>query len=252
MNSSDRQRLSAIAHAGSAMWGPVSERTIQEILSRAEESIERTSVVLDLGCGPAELLRRLAERTGTRGVGIDASPHAIDEAERRLDASPARHRIELRLADVHDLPREPEFDLVICLGPGWDTGGWFELTRWASGFVRSEGHLVLGEGAWRTNPLGETLERLQMSAADYLPSDQVEDAVRDAGVEPQWVHRSTPHEWQAYGDAYRGALKRYAAKNPDDPITASALQRAGPGWPTFELLHETLDFVIVLGQPTGA
>ncbi len=252
MDSTDRRRLSAIAHSGSAMWGPISEQTIQEVLSRAEAFIERTSVILDLGCGPAELLRRLAERTGTRGVGIDASPQAIQEAERRLDASLTRHRIELKLADVHDLPRKPEFDLVICIGPGWDTGGWFELTRWASGFVGSGGHLLLGEGAWRTNPSGETLERLQMSPADYLPSDQVAHAVRDAGVEPQWVHRSTPHEWQAYGDTYRGALQRFADENPDDAITAAALQRSGPGWSTFELLHETLDFILVLGQPTGA
>lgn len=135
MNSTDRQRLSAIAHTGSAMWGPISESTIQEILSRAGAFIERTSGILDLGCGPAELLCRLAERTGTSGVGIDASPHAVEEAARRLDASPARHRIELRVADVHGLPRKPEFDLVICIGPGWDTGGWPELTRWAAGFL---------------------------------------------------------------------------------------------------------------------
>src|SRR5688500_13527208 len=210
MDSTDRQRLSAIAHTGSAMWGPISERTIEKIVSRAEATMERTSVILDLGCGPAELLRRLAERTGASGVGIDASPHAVREARRRLDASPARHRIELRSADVHDVPREPEFDLVICIGPGWDTGGWSELTRWASGFVRTGGHLVLGEGAWRTDPSRETLDRLQMSAADYLPSDQVANAVREAGVEPQWLHRSTPDEWQAYGDAYRGALQRFA------------------------------------------
>ena len=88
MDSTDRQRLSAIAHTGSAMWGPISERTIQQILSRAEATVERANVILDLGCGPAEVLRRLAERTGASGVGIDASPHAIGEARRRLDASP--------------------------------------------------------------------------------------------------------------------------------------------------------------------
>jgi SAM-dependent methyltransferase len=249
MDSTDRQRLSAIAHTGSTMWGPISESTIQEILSRAVAFIEPTSGILDLGCGPAELLRRLAERTGASGVGIDASPHAVEEAARRLDASPARHRIELRLVDVHEVPRRPAFDLVICIGPGWDAGGWPELTRWTAGFVRSGGHLLVGEGAWRTKPSDGTLDRLQMSAADYLPSDQVPDAVRTAGVEPQWVHRSTPHEWQAYGDAYRGALRRFADVNPKDPMAAAALQRSGPGWPTFELLHETLDFVLVLGHP---
>lgn len=138
--------------------GPISEATIEDVVGRVIAlGIGPDSRVLDLGCGPAELLRRILERTGASGLGIDASPFAIEEARARLSGSAAADRVELRLADVRELDRETAFDPVLCIGPGWDAGGWSSLARWASSLVDAGGHLILADGAWRRRPTDSEL-----------------------------------------------------------------------------------------------
>ena len=250
MDDTQRQRLSAVAHATSLMWGPIAEATVDDIVVRlASLGIGRGSRVLDLGCGPAELLRRIVERTGAAGVGVDTSPFALEEARERLARSSVGDRIELRLADVKGLDRRAVHDLVLCIGPGWDTGGWSGLTAWASGFVAPGGHLLLGEGAWRRGPTIDELRTLGMELDAYPPSDAVEGIVHEAGVQVLWSHRVAGADWDAYGERYRGAMLEFVRSSPNDPIAAAARERSGSHWPMYDLLHSVLDFVLVLGRP---
>jgi SAM-dependent methyltransferase len=243
----DRQRLSAVAHASSLMWGPMSLATVDQVISQVERHAHDPIVsAIDLGCGPAELARRVAERFGSRVTAIDTSRYALDEARRRLAASGARDLVDLRLGDVRDIEAEPAFDLVACIGPGWRSGGWQRFATWASAFARQDGLLLLADGAWRTPPSADDLDRLGMAADDYLPTAEVEGAVRTAGVEPLWSHRSRRDEWDGYAAAYREALRRFSREHADDPLAEAAARRAGPGWSEFELLHAVLDFVILL------
>jgi SAM-dependent methyltransferase len=252
VTSDDLRRLSAIAHDGALMWGPISESTVETIVERiADAGIDAGSTILDLGCGPAELLRRAVERTGAQGLGVDASPHAVEEAARRLVTSPAAERMEVRLADVHDLDPTTRYDLVVCIGPGWEHRGWTELASWCRGFLVSGGHLLIGDGAWRAIPSSAQLAAIGLDAAAYPPAGAVERLVRDAGIEPMWSHRATSAEWRAYEERYRTALLRFADAHPEDPLATAAADRAGPRWPVYEVLHEVLDFVIVLAGPSA-
>jgi SAM-dependent methyltransferase len=244
---SDRQRLSAIAHATSAMWGPVSEATLATIVARAVElGFDERSRLLDLGCGPAELLRRLVVATGARGVGIDSSPFALAEARRRLQGRAEAERIELRLGDVTEERPTSAFDLVVCIGPGWDHGGWSRLVAWASSFAAPGGWLLLAEGAWRTRPSAEELATLGLSLGDYPMTAGLAAAVTRAGTAPVWQHVVDPADWDAYGAAYRSAMVSYLAERPDDPLAPALRERAGEGWGRYDLLHRLLDFVILL------
>lgn len=239
-----------MAHVTSLMWGPIDEATLDDMVEQvASLEIGSGSRVLDLGCGPAELLRRIVERTGASGVGVDASPFALDEARARTARSSVGDRIELRLADAQQMDRRPAHDLVLCIGPGWDAGGWSELTGWTAGFVAAGGHLLLGQGSWRRVPTVDELRMLGMELGDYPPTDAVEAIVVRAGVEVLWSHRASREDWDAYGERYRGAMLKFARSSPDDPIAAAARDRSGEGWRTYELLHALLDFVLLLGKP---
>jgi SAM-dependent methyltransferase len=246
MDPDTRQRLSAIAHATSSMWGPIPEDTIRAVVERVALDLSPGARVVDLGCGPAELLRRLVEQTGAIGLGVDASPYAIAEAAVRVAGSPAARRLELRVADVHALERAGTHDLAIVMGPGWAHDGWTALTSWAAEFVRPGGHLLLGDGAWRRPPTDAELDLIQMPIGAYPASGAVEDAVRLAGAAPVWSTRVTEADWNAYGRRYRAALAQFVADHPTDALAPMASERAGPLWPTFDVLHDVLDFVIVL------
>ena len=254
MQTDDRQRLSAIAHASTPMWGPIDDRTLHELVDAARDlGLGPASRIIDLGCGPAELLRRIVEATGASGIGVDASRHAIAEARRRLGRAPARDRVELIVDDVHALEASPAFDLVMCIGPGWKGAGWDALARWAARFVVPGGHLVVADGAWRVPPSDDLLRRLDLRTDDRSSTADVIPAVRAAGLEPVRIWRASADAWSAYGTAYRQALQAFATDHPDDPLGPAAEERAGRGWEPYELLHEALDFVIVLArQPTSA
>jgi SAM-dependent methyltransferase len=249
----DRQRLSAIAHATSTTWGPISEATLTAIVERiAGLGLDRTSCVLDLGCGPAELLRRVVAVTGARGVGIDSSPHALEEAHRRLAGHPEADRIELQLADVTAITPRAAFDLVLCIGPGWDHGGWEALTAWAVRHAAPGGSVLLAEGAWRAPPAAEDLDTVGLAVTDYVPTAAVPAAVRRGGADPVWHRVVDASEWDAYGRAYRAAMLAFLERSADDPLAPALRARAGPGWPVYERLHALLDYVIVLASRPDA
>jgi SAM-dependent methyltransferase len=243
----ERQRLSAVAHATSAMWGPISSATLAVIEARVGDlGLDGRSRVLDLGCGPAELLRRIAARTGASGVGVDSSPYALAEARRRLAGTAEADRIDLRLADVTALEVAAEFDLVLCIGPGWHHGGWEALTGSTLGHVAPRGWMLLGDGAWRAAPSPGDLRATGLSRDDYPATAEVLAAVRRGGADPDWCHVVDPAEWEAYGAAYRAGMLAFLARSPNDPLAPALRERSGPGWPAYERLHELLDFVIVL------
>lgn len=88
------------------------KRLKQEMRARAREG-----VLLDVGTGTARLLVKMAavpELSGLRMVGIDFFEDMIDAARRAVAASGLDGRIELHVADAHDLPFPEGFaDYVI-------------------------------------------------------------------------------------------------------------------------------------------
>lgn len=59
--------------------------------------------VLDVGCGDARHLRRLARVVGTRGLGIDVSPGLVDAARSAIEADDVAELVEVRVGDARRL-----------------------------------------------------------------------------------------------------------------------------------------------------
>ena len=205
------------------------QATVEDSVERvASLGIARSSRVLDLGCGPAELLRRIVERTGASGAGVDRSPFAIEEARARVARSRVGDRIELRLADVEEVDRWLAHDLVLCIGPGWDTGGWRRLTQSTAAVVAPGGHLLLAESAWRRSRTRTELRTLGMEMDTYPPTERVEAIVAEAGVHVLWSHRVDGEDWDAYGERYRNAMLSFVQSSPNDPLAPGRPRAIGP------------------------
>lgn len=77
--------------------------------------------VLDLGCGPGHLTRRIRLATRGRVEGVDASPAMIEAARRSapeavspiVDGIPAPP-LRFHVARAEELARDAEFDVVVC------------------------------------------------------------------------------------------------------------------------------------------
>jgi hypothetical protein len=82
--STPRERLSAITHGDRAFHDPLDPAVVDEVLAFA--ALGPGDRALDIGCGPGELLVRLADRTGCDGLGVDLATAQIEEARRRAAA----------------------------------------------------------------------------------------------------------------------------------------------------------------------
>jgi SAM-dependent methyltransferase len=126
-------------------------QAVKELPYRALD-VSDGDVVLDVGCGPGDDVRRLAALAGARGrvVGIDNSNAMIDEARRR--AANSGLSVEFRTGDAHrlELP-DGGFDAVraerVLQHLGDPETALRELTR----VTRPGGRIVIGpDPDWET------------------------------------------------------------------------------------------------------
>jgi SAM-dependent methyltransferase len=213
----DRDRISAITHGDLPFHNPLDPARIDEAIDRL--GLGAGDRVLDVGCGPGELLVRIAERTGAGGVGVDSSAIVVEEARRRAAERAPDVELEFRV-EAGGAP-EGTFAAACCLGSSHALGGLGPaLARLASWVVPGDA-VLLADGFWQRAPDPAFLEALGGATEDELPDFAgLLRAADAAGLEPVWVATSSSRDWEAYewtlianGDAYARSL-------PGDPLAA--------------------------------
>ncbi len=214
MDEAQRQRFSAIAHGEMAIMNPLSPDTVD----RAVEAVELPAGgrILDLGCGKAELLARLAERYAAHGVGVEHSPHLLTVARERVSQLPAGH-VEILEGDARSFTSPEPFDLVVCIGPGWEHPGFRALLESLEPHVAPGGQLLVGDGYWRAEPSAEYLTLLGARRDEMTTHDLNGMVGVDLGMQPLWSGSATQQDWDRYEFGYFATVDRWAAAHPDDP-----------------------------------
>ena len=115
----DRWKYFDITHRFHVVCNPTSLAKVEEIVGLLR--LKPGSSVLDIACGKAEMLVRLAETYEVRGVGVDLSPYAVRDAEelkrQRVPDSDLQF-INISGADYHN-GNTKQFDLSMCIGASW-------------------------------------------------------------------------------------------------------------------------------------
>ena len=211
MDPSDRALLSAIAHTDRRFAAPIDGDRF-EIVVAALEPV-REPMVLDIGCGKGEALRRIVARWGGHGMGIDLSAGAVDEAC-RLNAGAA---IEVQVADARDLDLAAEsFDVGVCIGSTHAFGSLAATLPALARLVRAGGRVVIGEGYWKQDPPQDGLDAFGMHRDELDSLERLVGRFEEAGLVPVLVQPSTDSEWDSYEWAWVRSVERWAAANPDD------------------------------------
>jgi SAM-dependent methyltransferase len=197
---------------------------------------------------------RRAERHGAGGVGVDASPIAIEAARRRARARVPGADLRFVRADAATVDAPGPFALAACVGSSHALGGLAPALAALAAAVRPGGHVLLGEGFWRREPSAAFLAALGGATRDELGDLRgLVAAGAAAGLRAVSLRVSSEDDWDRYEWTLVANGERYAAAHPDAPGVDALLawvDRARervllPGG------RETLGFALVLLRRPG-
>jgi ubiquinone/menaquinone biosynthesis C-methylase UbiE len=178
-------------------------------------------ILLELGCGAGNTMRRLVDEHGVRVVGLDLLPEMLMAARHRLEASLARGRCALVRADASRLPFQAQsFDGVYSesvLGIQTEVGTQALLSE-VFRVLRPNGLFIANEAIWRSHVDQPTATRVnQQCELDFgLPQaaerawsvDQWLGAMRAAGFRPlSWNQIAERPQHQSLGVDERWARR---------------------------------------------
>jgi SAM-dependent methyltransferase len=245
----DPQKFSAIAHSTHEFCSPVSPQRFDAVCDVM--ALAPQGRVLDLGCGNAAMLRRLVERRGVAGEGVERSRPMAAMARERGAALVAAGRLTIHETAVAAWqPTEPGYDLVMAIGADRlfpDVDGATALLARLAAWTKPGGHVLFGEGYWRRPPSATYLAALGAAIGDFHDHAGNVWAGEEAGLVPLYATTSSEDEWDEYEWRYARAIERYVLDRPDDP-DAPAMRERIRTWRRVYLTEgrETLGFGMYL------
>lgn len=242
----DALRFTTIAHRDHAYCNPLDPAALERVIDRLALGPGRR--VLDVGCGKATLLVRIAERTGAVCTGVDINPDFLAAGRALAERSGVPGLVTLIECDAAGMdPASGPWDVGVCIGSTHALGGYRDTLRALAGRVRAGGSLLVGEGFWRRPPDREYLERLG-AREDEMTTHEGNQAIAGAeglAMAHAWV--SSDRDWDRYEELYARTVETFVATHPDDPDAVEMRERIRRWRETYRRWgRDTLGFALYL------
>jgi SAM-dependent methyltransferase len=220
-----------------AFLSPLSDRRADRLVGFLAGGKPR--VVLDVGCGWAELLlRTLSASPESVGVGVDSNAEAIEHGQALADNRGLGDRLTLIAGDASvDVPHTA--DAVICIGASqiWDpTFGHGPITEPLDyrraltairGLVPRGGRVVYGEAIWSAPPTAEAIAPLAGRLDEYVALAELVEIAISCGFAPMASHEADLDEWDTFESGVGACYSRWLAEHDAaDPDSGEVRQRA--------------------------
>ncbi|MBI4310185.1 MAG: class I SAM-dependent methyltransferase [Chloroflexi bacterium] len=176
--------------------------------------------VVDIACGKAEMLTRLAERYGITGVGVDISPYFASDARKKLQERAPK--ADIRLLQMDGAQYRPEtpgsFDLAMCVGASWVFNGHRGTLRALKEMTRPGGLVLVGEPYWIREPSDQYLAAEGAPKREEFSSHLGNVAIGgEGGLAPLYTCASNQDDWDMYVTLQWYATDEYVRTHADDP-----------------------------------
>jgi SAM-dependent methyltransferase len=205
----------ALAHAGLAMNAPLSDLRAGQLLAGLAPPAGGRA--LDLGCGWAELLLRLAAaHPSMTGIGIDHSQVSVQRGQRAAAERGLADRVHLQVADVRGYCGPPA-DTVLCIGASHAWGGTVPALTAIRPRLRPGGVLLFGDAYWERSPTPAELAALGAGPGDHGPLADLVDAAMTAGFRPLEIAAASREEWDSFESRWCAGLERWLLDHPGAP-----------------------------------
>jgi SAM-dependent methyltransferase len=206
-----------ITHKLHRLCNPMSTDKFERLCQLLQ--LKRGERVLDIACGKGEFLIRLAELYGITGIGVDISPHYIQDCKEKQQKRAPDADIEFVEMDGADYrPEAPSsFDAAFCIGASWVYGGHQGTIQTLKGMVKNGGLIVVGEPFWLNEPSKEYLEVEGIKKDTFGTHQNNVKVGENEGLNCLYTLVSNPDDWDHYETLQWWAVDDYVRANPDDP-----------------------------------
>ena len=237
-----------VTHRDHLVCNPTSDGKLDELVGLLDlKPLER---VLDVACGKAELLCRIAERWGASCVGVDLSPYEVAAAHENIKARGLGESAEVLKGDgaEHEAP-DHSFSLAMCIGATWVWGGYRGTIEALVKLTVPGGLIAIGEPfKLRELSAGHVATDPDFLATLVTHEENVEIAVA-AGLTPLYALVSNRDDWDRYEGLQWRAGENWARENPDDPDVDELRGRLRKGRDEYlKYGRETIGWAIYLAR----
>lgn len=208
-------RLNAIAHRDHLFANPMGEAKIDRTLRFL--ALKAGDMVLDVGCGNAEVLIRLIEKFGVKGVGVDPDAQQLVEARRRAASRIPQENLELHPFPISEVEAlENSFDAIVCINATEVCGGIEKASAAFTKIVRPGGYILIGESYWKQPPPSELVNAMRRSPNEFGTHAQNVHQGRRFGLIPIYSCVASDDDIDHYEGLLSCTMERYIATHPDD------------------------------------
>ena len=222
-----------ITHRHHLLCNPISMAKLDDLF--ALMNLGPPDRVLDIACGKGEVLLRLAETYSIEGVGVDLSPFAIKDAQRKCDERILDTDVRFLLMNGADYqPEVPQsFEVAMCLGASWIWGGHRGTLRALKEFVRPGGLVVTGEPYWIAEPSQAFLDAIGQREDAWCTHHGNVEIGEEEQLSPLYSVVSSQDDWDRYEGLQWYAMAEYAQQNSDDPDLEELTERVNQSRDTY-------------------
>jgi len=214
----DMWQIFDITHRYHTFMNPSTSEKLDEMIALLK--LVPGARVLDIACGKAEPLLRVAEQYHVQATGVDISSYCIKDARAAAAARPgtAKSKVEFIEMDAAVYQPEPEsMDLSICLGATWVYQGLAGTLAALKQCTRPGGLVLVGEIHWLQDPPEEYLQMSGLTRESCSTHSGNIDIAIEQGLIPLFSIMSTKEDFDRYEWLRVLAGERYIMEHPDDP-----------------------------------
>jgi SAM-dependent methyltransferase len=199
---------------------PLSERRAEKFVRFLADGLH--GVVLDIGCGWAELLLRvLTAAPGAHGVGIDLDEPSIEHGRDLAAVRGVLDRVSLIAGDAK-AHAPGQADAVLCIGASQVWGPPVENkqplnygTALAAirALVPRGAAVVYGEGIWSRPPTAAAVAPLSGRLDELVSLTELIELAVAEGFVPVAVHEASIDEWDEFESGYSACYATWLAEH---------------------------------------
>lgn len=224
----DTWKYYSITHRDHLVCNPTSEAKVDELVGLLRLAPGQS--VLDIACGKAELICRIAEKYGTKCTGVDISPYEVSNARARIDTRGLSASVKVLEGDGAEFEApEHSFHLTMCIGATWVWGGYLGTIEALKKIVVPCGLIGIGEPFKMREPDAGYIAAEPEFVPTLVTHAENVAIAQKAGLTLLYVVVSNQDDWDRYEGMQMLAAETYAAEHPDDPDVPELLERRREG-----------------------